>query len=135
VAGAFSPRLLALQGRKEGLMALETVANYVSEARVLLQDVVPTYRYSDVELVSNLNLAIMTARRNRPDLFLSVTTIPQFIASDIVNGTLFVMDPQYRVAFLFFMVGFAQLRDEEDTQDTRAAAFIGKFTQQLMTLS
>lgn len=116
-------------------MALETVANYVSEARVLLQDVVPTYRYSDVELVSNLNLAIMTARRNRPDLFLSVTTIPQFIASDIANGTLFVMDPQYRVAFLFFMVGFAQLRDEEDTQDTRAAAFIGKFTQQLMTLS
>jgi hypothetical protein len=135
VAGAFSPRLLALQGRKESLMALETVANYVAEARVLLQDVVPTYRYSDVELVSNLNLAIMTARRNRPDLFLSVTTIPQFIASDIANGTLFVMDPQYRVAFLFFMVGFAQLRDEEDTQDTRAAAFIGKFTQQLMTLS
>jgi hypothetical protein len=42
---------------------------------------------------------------------------------------------QYRVAFLFFMVGFAQLRDEEDTQDTRAAAFIGKFTQQLMSLS
>jgi len=116
-------------------MALETVANYVNEARVLLQDIVPPYRYSDAELVSNLNLGIMTARRNRPDLFLSVSTIPQFIVSDVANLTLFNMDPQYRVAFLFFMVGFAQLRDEEDTQDTRAAAFIGKFTQQLMTLS
>jgi hypothetical protein len=45
------------------------------------------------------------------------------------------MDEQYRTPFLFFMVGFAQLRDEEDTQDARSAAFIGKFTQQLMTIS
>jgi len=115
-------------------MALDTVANYVAETRVLLQDVVPTYRYGDAELVMALNLGIMTARRNRPDLFLS-GVVPQFTAADIANNTVFVMDPQYRVAFLFFMVGFAQLRDEEDTQDTRAAAFIGKFTQQLMTLS
>ena len=116
-------------------MALDTVTNYVTEARILLQDTVPTYRYSDAELIMTLNLAIMTARRNRPDLFLSVTTLPQFTATDITAGTPFAMDGQYRVAFLFFMVGFAQLRDEEDTQDTRAAAFIGKFTQQLMTLS
>ena len=116
-------------------MALETVANYVAEARVLLQDVVPPYRYADAELVATLNLGIMTARRNRPDLFLSVVTLPQFTVADMVNLTIFDIDPQYRVAFLFFMVGFSQLRDEEDTQDTRAAAFIGKFTQQLMTLS
>jgi hypothetical protein len=116
-------------------MSLETVANYVAEARILLQDVVPTYRYGDAELITALNLAIMTARRNRPDLFLSVTTIPFFTVADIASSKLFVMDPQYRVAFLFFMVGWAQLRDEEDTQDTRAAAFIGKFTQQLMSLS
>lgn len=116
-------------------MALETVADYVREARILLQDVVPTYRYGDAELVSNLNLGIMTARRNRPDLFLSVSTLPYFSAIDVANLTPFTMDPQYRVAFLFFMVGFAQLRDEEDTQDSRAIAFISKFTQQLMTLS
>jgi len=116
-------------------MALDTVTQYVGEARVLLQDLVPTYRYADAELISALNLAIMTARRNRPDLFLEVVTIPQFVTSDITNGTPFAMDSQYRVAFLFFMVGFAQLRDEEDTQDQRAIAFITKFTQQLMTLT
>lgn len=116
-------------------MALDVVADYVREARILLQDTVPTYRYADTELISALNLAIMTARRNRPDLFMDVVTIPQFIAADIASGKAFAMDVQYRVAFLFFMVGYAQLRDEEDTQDTRAAAFIGKFTQQLMTLS
>ena len=59
----------------------------------------------------------------------------QFVVADIGYGTPFAMDLQYRVAFVFFMVGFAQLRDEEDTQDARSAAFIGKFTQQLMTLS
>jgi hypothetical protein len=116
-------------------MALDLVAQYVSEARILLQDQVETYRYADSELVSALNLGIMTARRNRPDLFLEVTTIPQFTEADIDNGTAFAMDVQYRVPFLFFIVGFAQLRDEEDTQDARAAAFIGKFTQQLMTVS
>ena len=116
-------------------MALDTVAQYVHETRVLLQDMVPTYRYADAELIMALNLAIMTARRNRPDLFLDAVVLPQFAVSDIAANTAFAMDPQYRVAFLFFMVGFSQLRDEEDTQDTRAAAFIGKFTQQLMTLS
>jgi hypothetical protein len=116
------------------MMALDTVTDYVTEARVLLQDTVETYRYPNSDLISALNLAIMTARRNRPDLFMEVVSVPQFIIADITNGTAFAMDIQYRVAFLFFMVGFAQLRDEEDTQDTRAAAFIGKFTQQLLTL-
>jgi hypothetical protein len=117
------------------MMALDVVADYVAEARVLLQDTVETYRYSDADLVSALNLGILTARRNRPDLFMGVITVPQFAVADIAAGTAFAMDGQYRVPFLFFMVGFAQLRDEEDTQDTRAAAFIGKFTQQLLTLS
>jgi hypothetical protein len=117
------------------MMALSTVADYVTEARTLLQDEVPTYRYSDSSLVSALNLGIMTARRNRPDLFLTVVSIPQYTTADIAAATVFAMDEQYRVPFLLFMVGFAQLRDEEDTQDARAAAFIGKFTQQLMTVS
>lgn len=116
-------------------MALDVVADYVTEARVLLQDTVETYRYANSELISALNLAIMTARRNRPDLFMEVTAIPQFTAADIAANTAFAMDVQYRVPFLFFMVGFAQLRDEEDTQDARSAAFLTKFTQQLMTIS
>lgn len=113
-------------------MALDTVEDYIREARVLLQDQVETYRYSDAELVSALNLGILTARRLRPDLFISTTTLPSFTAND---DTEFDMDEQYRVAFIYFIVGHAQLRDEEDTQDARAAAFIGKFTQQLMVLA
>jgi predicted GNAT superfamily acetyltransferase len=117
-------------------MALDTVADYVAEARVVLQDRFPEYRYSDLELVNALNLGIMSARRMRPDLFLSTkNVVPQFVVEDVLLGTAFAMDIQYRTPFVFFMVGYAQLRDEEDTQDVRAATLIGKFTQQLATLS
>lgn len=110
---------------------LDTVADYVREARTLLQDTVATYRYSDAELLSALNMAVQTARRLRPDLFIDVDTLPYFTA---VDSTEFDMDQQYRLPFVYFMVGHAQMRDEEDTQDARAAAFIGKFTQQLLAL-
>ena len=114
-------------------MALDKVADYVFEARTLLQDTVVPYRYSDASLVSALNLGILTARRLRPDLFLA-GLIPSFAESDIAANTLFDMDKQYRVPFVYFMVGHAQLRDEEDTQDQRSGAFIGKFTTQLTVL-
>lgn len=111
---------------------LDTVADYVREARTLLQDQVAPYRYTDPELVSALNLAILSARKLRSDLFLGVATLPSFTA---VDTTAFVMDHQYRVAFLYFMVGHAQLRDEEDTQDSRAAAFKGMFASQLLSIA
>lgn len=116
-------------------MALETVDQYVGEARTLLQDKNEVYRYSNAELVSALNMAIMAARRWRPDLFLEVATIPSFAATDITAATVFTMDVQYRMPFVLFMVGWAQLRDEEDTQDARAAALMSNFTKQLVTLT
>lgn len=109
---------------------LDTVSDYVREARVLLQDTVPVYRYADTELVSALNLAVITGRKLRPDLFLGVTTLPYFTANDT---TAFAMDAQYRMAFLYFIVGHAQLRDEEDTQDSRATMFLGVFTSMMIT--
>jgi len=112
-------------------MMLDTVQDYVREARTLLQDTVPAYRYSDAELLSALNLGMLTAWRLRPDLFIALSTPPYFTSND---GTSVTMDVGYRMPFIYFMVGHAQLRDEEDTQDARAAAFLGKFTQQLMGL-
>lgn len=111
-------------------MALDTVTDYVRETRVLLQDLVAPYRYSDAELVSALNLGILAARAKRADLFLGRTT-PSFAVNDATPVT---MDEQYRLPFVYFMVGHAQLRDEEDTQDSRAAAFLTKFTAMLLTV-
>lgn len=111
---------------------LDTVADYVRETRTLLQDQVIPYRYTDPELLSALNLGMLAARKLRSDLFLGVASVPAYSA---VDTTPVAMDQQYRLPFVYFMTGHAQLRDEEDTQDARAAAFIGKFTAQLLSLA
>ena len=110
-------------------MSLETVEEYVEQARVLLQDTIVDYRYADTELLAALNLAVMHARKLRPDLFLDFTSLPTFSA---VDSTEFEIDEQYRLPFLYFMVGYAQLRDEENTQDARSGALLSAFNTQLL---
>lgn len=116
------------------MATLGTVAKYITSARVLLQDTVDSpYRYSDGELITGLNIAILEARKLRPDLFLAEDfSLPEFTAND---ATAVPIDAQYRPAFLYYMIGHAQLRDDEPTQDNRAAALLGRFTSQLMTLT
>ena len=115
-------------------MALDVVADYVKEARTLLQDSVAPYRYSDPELIAELNLAIFEARRVRPDLFLSYrgkNPYPTFTAlTDAVP-----FEDVYRVALTYYMVGKATLRDEEDTDDKRGLGMVQKFTAQLISLA
>lgn len=115
------------------MAALATVANFVTTARVLLQDTAVPYRYSDAELVIALSLSMLEARKLRPDLFIGRSAaIPSYTANDT---TAVVIDDQYRIPLLYYIVGHAQLRDEEDTQDARAAAFLGKFTAQMLGLT
>lgn len=115
-------------------MALDTVQDYVDRARVLLQDQVAPYRYPDDDLVENLNMGILEARRLRPELLKSYfrTTLPDFSSSAMTASV--PIDSMYRVAFVYYICGQAQLRDEENTQDTRAAAFLNKFVAQMISL-
>jgi hypothetical protein len=112
------------------MAALDTVAQYVSLARTLLQDTKDSpYRYSDTDLVLGLNLALMEAKKLRPDLFITLT-LPFFTAND---STLVVWDAMYRVPLVYYMSAHVQLRDDEEVQDQRAAAFLGLFKAQLTT--
>lgn len=113
-------------------MALETVAMYVDYARELLQDTKNSpYRYSDASLVRALSLALPEAKKLRPDLFLNIT-IPTITAND---NTAVPMDEMYRTALVYYMIGIAQLRDDEEVQDQRAAAFLNMFQAKLTTVS
>ena len=103
------------------------MSDYVAAARILLLDQVPTYRYPDSDLVLGLSLAFITARPLRPDLFLTQSppgSIPSFSAND---STAVVIDPSYSMPLVWYMCGFAQMRDEESTQDSRAMAFMAMF--------
>lgn len=110
-------------------MALETVDKYVSFVRELLQDERNTpYRYSDASIVRALSIALPEAKKLRPDLFIGVT-IPTFTVNDT---TVVPMDEMYRLPLAYMCVGMMQLRDDEETQDQRAAAFFSMATAKLL---
>ena len=107
------------------MAALDTVADYISEARILLQDTIDgPYRYADSELVSALNFAFLEARKLRPDMFLA-SSVPSYSATS--TSTLVVVDLQYRVAFLYYICGHMLLRDDEIADDKKAVGFISSF--------
>lgn len=115
-------------------MALDTVQDYVDRARVLLLDEIEPYRYPTTDLVEALNMGVLEARRLRPDLLKNYfrTSLPDFSTSTMSAAV--PIDPQYRVAFVYYICGMAQLRDDENNQDSRSAAFLNKFVAQLITL-
>jgi hypothetical protein len=115
-------------------MALSTVAQYVSEARRLLQDRNAPYRYQDDEIVLALNLAIGEASRVRPELFQTYfdDELPEYSIDD--DDEVVDIPANFRMAFLYFIVGHNQLADEEDVTDARAAALLNKFIAQLTSM-
>ena len=116
-------------------MALDTVGQILARARVLLQDTVEPYRYGTPDLISALNEACMEAKRLRPDLYLRTLnlTMPAFTAEgDAVTDD--KIPSEYRPTFIYYIVGNAQLQDEEDVQDARATVFLNKFTAQLLQI-
>lgn len=107
---------------------LNTVLDYISEARVILQDTLVPYRYADLELLSGLNIALSQAFKLRRDLFLAYDA-PLYYGA--VAASEVDIDPTYRRPVLFFICGHAQLRDEEETTDARATAFFATFAIEL----
>lgn len=136
-------------------MALQTVQDYITRARALLQDQIEPYRYPDVDLVEHLNMGLMEARRLRPELFLSFFAPPALGGDpyfppivDTGGGSVYEfpvfspddmeayvpMDSMLRPAFVYYICGHAHLRDDEITQDSRASGFLSKFTAQMLTI-
>ena len=126
------------------MAALDTVGKIIGYVRVLLQDTIEPYRYPDVDLITALNAGFLDARRLRPDLFLySSTNVPFYSPVQELVGipenppvpsyldAVIDIDQQYRMALVYFILGQAQFRDEEDVQDARAALFMAKFSQML----
>ena len=108
---------------------LNTVANYIAEARILLQDVFLPFRYDDPSLLTSINLALLEARRLRPDLFVYNDFDGQVQAFQNNDDTYVDMEPQFRLALVHGMCGHALERDQEDIQDSRATSFLGMFTE------
>lgn len=112
---------------------LGTVADLVADARNLLEDRIPPYRYDDSSLVTALNVTLLEARRLRADLFVyNLTVKGQTQAFTTVDGTYVDMEPQFRLAILHGLCGHACERDSEDYMDARATSFLAMFTAGLI---
>jgi len=109
---------------------LQSVDSYIKDARVILLDTVPPYRYSDISLVVALNIALQEGRRLRADLFIhdGRVRVPSFAA---ISGEPVPIEDQFRMAFIFGLCAHALLRDAEDVQDIRANMFMTAFQSML----
>jgi hypothetical protein len=113
------------------LSALETVGDYLSDARTLLQDVIPPYRYDDLSLLMAFNVTLLEARRLRADLFIYNTDctrnpgqVPFYSAVDAEQVP---MEVSFRLPMVYGLVGHALARDQDDYQDSRASSFMQLF--------
>ena len=110
---------------------LESVSDYVQDARTLLLDRIAPYRYDDISLLVALNLALLDGRRIRPDLFVyrHGNHVPSYSA---VDGQRVPIEAQFRKAFVYGMVAHALARDQEDVQDQRSNLFMNVFNSILV---
>jgi len=118
-------------------MALDTVTDYVAQARALLQDTMSPVRYPDSDIIDALNLSLLEARRLRPDLFLG--TSPGTLSVTSIGGTnavpMSTIDEQYRVPLLYFVVGHTLERDEEDGSEMRSQRYKMQFVGKMLALA
>jgi hypothetical protein len=114
-------------------MAKRTIAEVITGAREILQDQTVPYRYTDAALVNIFNNALYELKRMRPDAWLGSygTDIQLYTTADFAVAIPF--PSIFFQAVLFFIVGYAELRDDEFTTDNRAIALLGAFGKQIST--
>lgn len=108
-----------------------TVQNVLSETREVLQDLDPNnVRYPTSQLVEYINDAVFQARRIRPDIFVSlyltqIPLIPTTLTPDSAYAAYpFPMPDIYFLGVVNFVIGRAEIRDDEFALDSRAMTFM-----------
>jgi hypothetical protein len=124
---ATSPSYYGNYGDSE-LPTLNTVADYIADARTLLQDTIPEYRYDDQSLLMAFNVTLLDARRLRADLFVYKLGVRGQVQSfTTVDDTKVDMEGPFRLPLVYGLCGHALARDQEDVQDARSSSFLSMF--------
>lgn len=123
----------------------KTYQDIVTEARVLLQDTEESSeRYSDADLLAILNRGLRSLATIRPDacydLFsANALAVPEIVESSPGAGQTvwtdsFNLDFQFFGPLVHYVVGVAEIVDDEYTTDGRAALLLNEFKRSLMGL-
>ena len=124
----------------------KTYQDVVTEARVLLQDTDSTsYRYSDTVLLAIYNRALQSLGRVRPDAFYDLytdtggTNVPELVESGAGAGQTdwtdtFGLEMQFFSPLISYIVGIAEIIDDEYSEDGRAALMLQAFKSEVIGL-
>lgn len=117
--------------------AFGSIGAMLQQVRVLLQDVDNTsgqYRYSTESLLMAVNQGLLEMFRIRPDLFLELSfNVPQYSMGEL--SAVVPVEQQFVPSLIFYTVGLAQLRDDEQNQDARAIAFTQQFVKSMTSVT
>jgi hypothetical protein len=113
-------------------MAERTLQDVFDIARELLKDEdSEEYRYTDVSLLRAFNTAITMVVDKRPDAMTVLRSgVPTYTSDDLASP--FPLPITFFNPVVFFVVGYAELRNDEFTDDSRAATFMGRFERDLV---
>ena len=108
-----------------------TIGDVVSEARTYIQDTVAPYRYTNADLVTYFNDALVETKRLRPDFYIGTYGSAVTVYTDQNLGTTFPLNEQAITPCAYYVAGSASLRDDEHEVDARTTALLQAFVIKL----
>lgn len=115
-----------------------TYQNLIDEARELLQDTDEEgYRWSTDMLRNQLNRGLQELGRLRPDAFYSTFVTDDIVIPEVGDGDLstnFPIPMQFYNPLVAWVVGYAELIEDEFATDGRAIALVTQFKQSVVSL-
>jgi len=110
----------------------KSIDDALTDARVILNDTAGD-RYTDADLISDLNSAISMTKMLRPDVFQLGEVLPEFTVADLgqVPATAFPLPSIFYQSFVYYLAGNAELRDDEFAVDNRAMTLLSAYRRNL----
>lgn len=101
-----------------------TYQNIIDLARIPLNDT-DKVRYSDAQLMLFANQGMLALSKRRPDLF--VNQFHNLPTGESVLADFFPVEPSYAQLLADWVVGRAEMTDDEHANSGRAMAFVNLF--------
>jgi hypothetical protein len=109
-----------------------SIDDVLRDARVILNDT-DGDRYTDEDLISDMNSAVSMTKMLRPDAFILGEALPEFTVADVNTSpaTDFPLPDIFYQSFVYYLAGNAELRDDEFAVDNRAMTLLAAYRRNL----
>tara|TARA_R110002167_G_scaffold52967_4_gene152353 strand:+ start:897 stop:1247 length:351 start_codon:yes stop_codon:yes gene_type:complete len=107
-----------------------TINEAIASIREILKDEVSdAYRYSDESLIRIMNIGFTELHTKRPDAF--IVSEPWTVVKVSDMDAAFPVALNFFNPIIYFVCGYAELRDDEYSRDQRAAILLEQFRMEV----